>query len=91
MEYDKLTPEQLEQLATVALSSNKPLNLGPFILGNAIDALLCGIMLMQWGSYINSPIVDHWPLRIAVAYIMVMSLFVILSPPSSITDVENSH
>ncbi|KAG8711398.1 hypothetical protein FRC08_015932 [Ceratobasidium sp. 394] len=74
MDLDTLAPEQLEQLAHVTFSSNKPSNFGPFILGSVIDALLCGILLMQCGTYISSSDRDGWLLKGTVAGVITMNL-----------------
>ncbi|KAG8716555.1 hypothetical protein FRC08_009283 [Ceratobasidium sp. 394] len=74
MDFDDLTPEQLEQLANATFSSNKPLNFGPFVLGSLVDALLCGILLMQCGRYISSSDRDGWLLKVTVAGVITMNL-----------------
>ncbi|KAG9084600.1 hypothetical protein FS749_005099 [Ceratobasidium sp. UAMH 11750] len=71
-----LTPEQLEQLAEATFSSNKSLNLGPFILGSVIDALLCGILLMQCGTYIGLSSQDNRLLKVTITYVVAMNLLV---------------
>ncbi|KAG8711399.1 hypothetical protein FRC08_015933 [Ceratobasidium sp. 394] len=70
-----LTPEQLEQLAEATFSSNKSLNLGPFILGSVIDALLCGILLMQCGTYIGLSSQDNRLLKVTITYVVAMNLW----------------
>ncbi|KAG9077504.1 hypothetical protein FS749_010603, partial [Ceratobasidium sp. UAMH 11750] len=74
MNLDNLTPEQLEQLANAMFSSNKPLNFGPFVLGSLIDALLCGILLMQCGAYIGSSNRDGWLLKVTIGGLITMNL-----------------
>jgi hypothetical protein len=94
MDYEALTPEQLEDLAIEMFSPGKSLNFGvgsnsftiskarcsspcqPFILGSAIDALLCGILLMQCVSYVGSSARDGWRLKGMVAYVIAMNLCV---------------
>ncbi|CAE6429614.1 unnamed protein product [Rhizoctonia solani] len=68
MDLGRLTPEELEELAKMTLSPNKPLNFGPFILGALFDAVLCGIFLMQCGAYISSRNKDNRVIKTLVAW-----------------------
>ncbi|CAE6391144.1 unnamed protein product [Rhizoctonia solani] len=75
MDIDHSAPEELEELAKVVLSANKPLNLGPFILGALFDALLCGVFLMQCGAYIGSKNKDGLITKALVAFVVAMNLW----------------
>ncbi|KAG9073496.1 hypothetical protein FS749_015101 [Ceratobasidium sp. UAMH 11750] len=75
MDLANLTPEQLEELAKAMFSANKPSHFGPSLLGSVIDALLCGILLMQCGSYISSCAEDGWLLKATVGYVVGMNLW----------------
>ncbi|QRV93404.1 hypothetical protein RhiJN_21422 [Ceratobasidium sp. AG-Ba] len=75
MDYIDMTPDQLEELARSRFSSNKPLNFGPFIIGNSVDAMLCGVLLMQCGSYACSSSRDRWWLKAIVVYVAAMNLW----------------
>ncbi|KAG9085043.1 hypothetical protein FS749_004733 [Ceratobasidium sp. UAMH 11750] len=74
MDPSQMTPEQLEELAKAIFSTDKPAHFGNFILGALIDALLCGFLLMQCGSYIGLCAKDHWLLKVAVAWVILMNL-----------------
>jgi hypothetical protein len=53
-----------------------------------MDALLCGVLLMQCGSYIGSSARDGWLLKAAVAYVVAMNLLVDLLACSDAIDVK---
>ncbi|KAG8682937.1 hypothetical protein FRC08_014638 [Ceratobasidium sp. 394] len=73
MNPSNMTPDQLEELAKSMFSSNKAY-FGGFILGGLIDAILCGILLMQCGTYVSSCAHDRWFLKAAVAWVILMNL-----------------
>lgn len=75
MDIENLTPEQLEQVATLAFGSNKPLHFGPIILGAVIDSLLCGVIFMQCGTYVSSTNKDRPIIKALVAYVVTMNIW----------------
>ncbi|ELU38259.1 hypothetical protein AG1IA_07720 [Rhizoctonia solani AG-1 IA] len=77
MDSNHSTPEELEELARTLLSTNKPITCGvsPFILGALFDTLLCGILLMQCGSYIGSKNKDVLLIKALVAFVIAMNLY----------------
>ncbi|CAE6482278.1 unnamed protein product [Rhizoctonia solani] len=75
MDSNHSTPEELEELARTLLSTNKPITCGPFILGALFDTLLCGILLMQCGSYIGSKNKDVLLIKALVAFVIAMNLW----------------
>ncbi|KAG9086139.1 hypothetical protein FS749_003882 [Ceratobasidium sp. UAMH 11750] len=75
MDPSQMTPEQLEELAKAMFSSHKTVHFGNYILGALIDAVLCGFLLMQCGSYVSSCAQDRWLLKAAVAWVILMNLW----------------
>ncbi|CAE7115571.1 unnamed protein product [Rhizoctonia solani] len=66
--------EELNEIAGPLLSANKSLNLGPFIVGLILDAMLLGVLLMQCGAYVTLGKVDRPYLKGIVAYVLLMNI-----------------
>nr|XP_019045555.1 hypothetical protein I302_05945 [Kwoniella bestiolae CBS 10118]OCF24485.1 hypothetical protein I302_05945 [Kwoniella bestiolae CBS 10118] len=54
VDFNKLSPEELEGIAKTAFSNDIGLQLGPLLLGCIFDFMLCGVVIQQfqsWWSY----------------------------------------
>ncbi|KAG8708292.1 hypothetical protein FRC08_018972 [Ceratobasidium sp. 394] len=70
--------DELNAIAGPALSPDKSLNLGPFIIAMGLDAVLGGILVMQCGAYKSIGQFDPSWVKIMVLYVLVMNVAITL-------------